>query len=374
MNPKGSRTLLTLLTLLLFTTATPWAFGANIGIVFDGPSDLNGKALATYKKEIEDLTEGQFTVTFPEDKIITSDWTAQGVAAAIDKLLADRRVDIIIALGIIGSTEVTGRSSFPKPVIAPWVIDPTLLGLTPSSNGGSRVRNLYYMSRQKTLGRNIKKFKEIVGFKKMALLYMPLVKELAPGVEISVKKIASANNIVITLVPAKGSVKETLSSIPPDAQAVYVTLIPVYSNSQIAELYDGLIEMKLPAFSMSGLGEVRAGALIGLTPEHNLTREARRVALVVQSILLGNHAENYPVEYSEEELLSINMATASAIKFSPSWSILTEATLINEETAQKGRRLTLEEAVNESVDTNLDLLAANQFVSAGAQDIKLAMA
>jgi outer membrane protein len=374
MTPPGRRTLLSVLSLLLFALAAPEAFGTNIGIVFDGPSDLNTRALAAYKKEIADLTEGEFTVRFPDDKIITSDWTARGVAAAIDKQLADPGVDILITLGVIGSAEVAEGSTFSKPVIAPWVIDPTLLGLTPSSKGGSGVRNLYYLSRRQTLGRDVKRFREIVGFRKMALIYMPLIKELVPGLENYVKKIAAANDIVISLVPAGASVKETLSSIPPDAQAVYVAPMLKYTDSQISELYDGLIEKNLPAFSMAGLGEVEAGALMGLTPDRNFIREARRTALVVQSILLGDQAENFPVEFSEEELLSINMATARAIKFSPSWSVLTEATLINDQPLQKGRKLTLEEAANESVKMNLDLLAANQAVAAGAQDIKLAMA
>ncbi len=374
MTPPGIRALLLIIPLALFAIAIPDAFGTNIGIVFDGPSDLNNKVLAAYEKEINDLTEGEFTVRFPADKIIAADWTAGGVASAIDSELADPGVDILITLGIIGSSEIAGRTSFPKPVIAPWVIDTTLLGLTPAKGGGSGVGNLYYLSRQQTLGRDIKKFREIVGFKKMALLYMPLMTELVPGIENSVRKISATNDIVITLVPVRGTVEETLAAIPPDAEAVFVTPILNYTDSQIAELYDGLAEKKLPAFSMAGKSEVETGALIGLTPDHNFTREARRVALVVQSILLGDQAGNFPVEFSEEELLSINMATARAIKFSPSWSILTEATLINEEPAQKGRTLTLEQAVNESVDVNLDLLAANQFVAAGAQDIKLAMA
>lgn len=374
MTPPGIRALLLILPLALFAIATPDAFGTNIGIVFDGPSDLNNKVLAAYEKEINDLTEGEFAVRFPGDKIMAADWTARGVAAAIDKQLADPGVDILITLGIIGSTEIAGRTYFPKPVIAPWVIDATLMGLTPAKGGGSGVGNLYYLSRQQTLGRDVKKFREIVGFKKMALLYMPLIKELVPDLENSVKKIAAANDIVIIPVPVGGSVEATLAAIPPDAEAVFVTPILNYSDAQIAELYDGLTEKNLPAFSMTGKNEVETGALIGLKPDHDFTREARRVALVVQSILLGDQAGNFPVEFSEEEQLSINMATARAIKFSPSWSVLTEASLINEEPAQKGRTLTLEGAVNESVDVNLDLLAANQFVSAGAQDIKLAMA
>ncbi len=376
MTTPGVKALISCLSVILFTiiSSPPEASGVNIGIVFDGPSEINSRVLGTYKKEITDLTEGEFTVRFPEDKIVTSDWTSAGVAAAIERQLSDPGVDILITLGLIGSSEIAARTALPKPVIAPWVIDPALLGLSPAEGGGSGVGNLYYLARPKTLGRDIKRFREIVGFNKMAILYMPLLTELAPGLEKSVRKISAENDVVIELVPAGKTAGETLASIPPGTQAVYVTPILDYSGAQMAELYDGLIEKSLPAFSMMGRSEVESGALIGLTPEHNFTREARRVALVVQSILLGDQAGGFPVEYSEEELLSINMETARAIKFSPSWSVLTEASLINEEPAEKGRTITLEQAVNESVEVNLDLLAADQFVAAGAQDIRLAMA
>src|SRR5262245_27908858 len=129
--------------LLGLASFSPEAKAVNIGIVFDGPSDINNKALTAYKKEISDLTEGEFTVRFPEDKIITADWTTAGVADAINRQLTDPGVDILITLGLIGSTEIAVRSGLPKPAIAPWVIDPVLLGLTPSEGGGSGVRNLY---------------------------------------------------------------------------------------------------------------------------------------------------------------------------------------------------------------------------------------
>jgi outer membrane protein TolC/ABC-type uncharacterized transport system substrate-binding protein len=360
--------------LLGLASFSPEAKAVNIGIVFDGPSDMNNKVFMAYKKEISDLTEGEFTVRFPEDKIVTADWTTAGVQEAINRQLTDPGVDILITLGVIGSTEVAVRSDLPKPVIAPWVIDPVLLGLTPSEGGGSGVRNLYYLSKPKILGRDIKRFHDIVGFKKMSILYMPLMMDLMPGIENTVRKISADLDVLITLVPARATVEETLAAIPPDTQAVYVTPLLDYSDADRVELYDGLIERNLPSFSMLGKGEVDAGALVGLAPDHDFTREARRVALVVQSILLGNEAGDYPVEFSEEETLTINMATARAIKFSPSWSVLTDAVLLNEEPAEKGRTLTLEQAVNESVEVNLDLLAANQAVAAGAQDIRLAMA
>lgn len=354
--------------------AVPKALGANIGVVFDGPSEINQRALSAYEKEIRDLTGGEFSVNFPPGKIITADWTAAGVNSALERLLADPAVDIVIVLGIIGSAELSGRSGFPKPVIAPWVIDPKLLGLVPGEGGGSGIRNFYYTSRAATFDRDLAAFREAVGFRKLAVIYMPVIAQLAPDMEAAVMRSAAAMDVVIEPVPASGTASATVTAIPADADAIYVTPILFYSQEEMRRLYEGLVLRKLPSFSMAGRSGVDDGALMGLAPAFNPTREARRVALVVQSILLGQDPANFPVAYDAGSELSINMATARAIGFNPTWNLLTEAVLVNDRVAEKGRKLTLEQAVNESVEVNLDLLAAGEFVAAGAQDIRLALA
>lgn len=354
--------------------AAPEVLGANIGVVFDGPSEINERALSAYEKEIKDLMGGEFNVHFPPGKIITADWTAEGVRDAIERQLSDPSVDILIVLGIIGSTELSGRSDFPKPVIAPWVIDPKLLGLVPGEDGGSGIRNFYYTSRTASFDRDLAAFKEAVGFRKLAVTYMPLVMQLAPGIEAVVRRSAAANDVTIELVPASQTAAATVAAIPADAEAVFVTPLLNYSQEDMKQLYEGIAQRKLPSFSVAGRNGVDEGALMGLAPEYNPTREARRVALVVQSILLGQDPAYFPVTFDAGEELSINMATARAIGFHPTWNLLTEAVLVNDRVAEKGRKLTLEQAVNESVEVNLDLLAAGEFVAAGAQDIRLALA
>jgi len=360
-------------TFLFLLPITPLALAANIGIVFDGPSNLNKSTLHAYKKEIIDLTEGEFDITFPEKSILVSDWTASGVRASIDTLLTDPNVDIVITLGIIGSTEISRRKNLPKPVIAPWIIDTNLLGIPSTQDGTSGITNLYFLDTPATLDRDIRVFKEIVEFQKLALLYMPIVTDLVPEIEGYVINVARENDIEILLLPERDTVEGTISAIPPDIQAVLVTPLINYTNEEIAKLYDGLIERDLPSFSMIGMREVEQGALIGLTPVLDITRQARRVALAVQSILLGEDAGNLPVEFKEQEKLTINMSTARALNFYPSWRVMTDADLINEKSEASGRTLTLQQAVDESVKANLDILAADQFVAAGAQNVKLAL-
>lgn len=363
-----------MLSICTAATMAPKALGAGIGVVFDGPSEINRRTLSTYEKEIKDLTAGEFTVTFPPDKIITADWTAGGVRAALERQLSDPSVDIVIALGIISSTELSGWSSFPKPVIAPWVIDTNLLGLTPGEDGGSGIRNFYYISRTASFDRDLTAFKEAVGFEKLAVIYMPIVMQLAPGIETALRRSAAANGIEIELVPASGSAAATAAAIPAGAEAVFVTPLLNYGQAEMKRLYEDIAQRKLPSFSVAGKNGVNEGALMGLAPAFNPTREARRVALVVQSILLGQDPGDFPVAFDAGSSLSINMATARAIGFNPTWDLLTEAVLVDDRVAETGRKLTLEQAASESVEVNLDLLAAGEFVAAGAQDVRLALA
>lgn len=365
-----------ILTLSICTAAitAPKALGASIGVVFDGPSEINQRTLSVYEKEIKDLTAGEFTVSFPPGKIITADWTAQGVRSALERQLSDPSVDIVIALGIISSTELSGWGGFPKPVIAPWVIDPKLLGLTPGEDGGSGIRNFYYVSRTASFDRDLAAFKQAVGFKKLAVVYMPIVMQLAPGIETVVRRSAAANGIEIELVPASDSAAATVAAIPADAEAVYVTPLLNYSQTEMKRLYEDIALRKLPSFSVAGKNGVDEGALMGLDPAFDATREARRVALVVQSILLGQDPGNFPVVFDAGTSLSINMATARAIGFYPTWDLLTEAVLVDDRVSETGRKLSLEQAASESVEVNLDLLAAGEFVASGAQDIRLALA
>ncbi len=160
-----TKKLIVILFVLLAIPAKSYALPIKrIGIVFDGPSELNQRTLSIYKKEIIAVTEGEFDVQFPTDTIIQGDWTAASVRSAIDTLLSDPGVDILVTLGIIGSTEVSKRRNLNKPVIAPWVIDRELLGLPINEKGASGIKNLYYLARPITLIRDIQVFREIVPF------------------------------------------------------------------------------------------------------------------------------------------------------------------------------------------------------------------
>src|SRR5688500_5392576 len=97
-----------------------------IGWVSDGPWVLQEEVSGAFEREIVDLLGADVAVSFPADKKLVADWTVAGVRAAVDRLLADPEIDLVLGLGLLASNELARRPELPKPVVAPWVVDAVL--------------------------------------------------------------------------------------------------------------------------------------------------------------------------------------------------------------------------------------------------------
>ncbi len=375
-----SRVVVCLGSLLIFYSAFPIISHGesrlpqvNIGIVADGPHQNHGwgKVMQSklFLREILELTRGEFHVRFPKNKLVHGNWSVQGVKKAVDFLLADPNVDMILALGVLASHEVSRRPSLPKPVVAPFVIDIKLQGL-PFRRGTSGVRNLNYLTLPHSFERSVKAFKEILPFTKLALFVDQALFEAFPQLQVKAQRAAKENSIEITPVPVGTYIQSALAALPGDTEAVFVTPLLRIPLQEFEALVQGLIDRKLPSFSLFGREEVERGLFASIGPETNTLRLARRVALNVHRILLGENAGDLLVSLPVGERLTINMATARAIEAWPTFRVLTEADLINEELEQVQRRLSLYSVVREAVSVNLDLAAADRRVAAGFADVR----
>ncbi len=344
-----------------------------IGIVADGPyQDYGwGKVVKSklFLKEILELTRGEYDVIFPQNRVLHGNWSVKQIKKAVDFLLADSNIDLVIALGVLASHDISRRPFLPKPVVAPFVIDVELQGL-PFRRGTSGVRNLSYLSLPHSLERAVKAYREILPFSKMALLVDQALIEALPQLQIKIQRVARANNVEITPVPVERYIQPALAAIPDDTEAVFVTPLLRLPLPEFQALVQGLIERQLPSFSLFGREEVEYGLLASIAPEANTLRLARRVALNVHRILLGEDAGTFLVSLPEAERLTINMATARAVEAWPTFRVLTEADLIHEDVEFVTRRLSLYTVVREAASVNLDLAAADRRVAAGLADIR----
>ncbi len=92
-----------------------------IAILYDGPpSDLGFGEIfrrQLIQKEILSLTKGEFEVQFPSSVQIHGGWSPTKIRRALDALLKDPSVDMILTLGLLSSNEAVQRSNFSKPIV-----------------------------------------------------------------------------------------------------------------------------------------------------------------------------------------------------------------------------------------------------------------
>ncbi|MBN2013454.1 TolC family protein [candidate division KSB1 bacterium] len=343
-----------------------------IAVVLDGPTTNQQMMLESIEHEIKDLTRGEFNVQFPKDKQILGDWTLPGINKAIDKLLADRTVDIIITMGIIGSMDVCSRQLLPKPVIAPYILDTKLQDI-PVNNGKSGIKNLNYVSVPATLERDLTIFYEVVPFHKLAIFINQALINSFPTITNRAETMVGEMGYKAQVVGVEHDIHAVMKQIDTDVDAVYVLPQPQLSQNEFSVLVTELKNRKLPSFSFIGESEVTEGILAGLYKDV-ISRTSRRVALNVQRILLGETPESIPVAISLKQQLTINEATSRAIGVFPSWAVMTEAEMVGREQREDQRKLTLRQAVDEAIVANLELAAQDQAVAAGEQTIKSAQA
>ena len=349
-----------------------------VGIVFDGPWEFNAEVAAGFEEEIAALAAPRFTVEFPAGARRTADWTLEGVRAAVEAVLADPDVDLVVTAGPVASSHVVNRGAPPKPVVATFVLNPETQGVpietTAAGERVSGVSNLAYITFTGDLDEEFRRLREIVPFRRLTFLANEALLAAAPALEGNLRRGMGEPDIEVTVVPVGTSVDAALAALQPAPEAVYVSPLTQLPPGDFDRLVRALIDSRVPAFSAWGRSEVDRGLLASLNQETDLRRLARRVALHVQRILAGEGAAGLSVDFRRSRRLTLNMATARAIGVHPDWRVLTEAELLHDEPPNLARRIDLAAAAREAVAANLDLAAADRSVAAGRQSVRAARA
>lgn len=340
-----------------------------IAIVADGPSEPGRELRLRLLKEIREVNQGDFSIEAPEDLGIEADWTLAGADAALGEALADRRPNLVITLGVLSSYAAMNRADLSRPVVAPFIVDRELQQ-APYENGASGRSNLVYVSMDADVYRDLVVFREVVPFTRLAFLLDAATLQAIPGARAEITAITRELSIEASFVEVAADAAAALEAIPAGTEAAYVGPLLRLPSAEFESLVAGLVRLRLPSFASSGHADVERGLMVGLAPELQMDRLIRRVALDVRRILLGEAASALPVAFPREEGLTINMRTARAIGFSPGWRVLTSAELLHDAPESAGRPLSLPEAIEESVERNLDLRVARSTVAAGREDVR----
>ena len=352
-----------------------------VGVLLDSPWERNDELLLTFEREIHALTAPQFEVVLPAAKRRVADATPDGVRGALEVLLADPEVDLVLAVGPMATASAEQRDSLPKPVIGAFVLDPALQGSpVAASAAGERVSgrpNLSYVTFPNDLTEELRQLHRLRPFARVAMLVGAPLLNAVRGFEERLQSALAQSAPPGTLgriVRVRDSAGETLAAIPAGVEAVYVTPLMHLPPGEFDRLARGLIRRRLPTFSYLGRSEVDAGLLMSLYHDNDFPRLGRRIAVHVQRLLRGEEAGALPIDFRRDRRLTLNMATARAVGIDPDWRLLTEAELLHDAPPPAARRLSLAVTVREAVAANLDLAADDRLVAAGKQVVRGARA
>ena len=339
-----------------------------VGIVSDGTTPDDLELVHLFQKEIEAMAEGEFVVKFPRSVILSGKDTAAGAQRALARLYANPEVDLVLALGPIASIEAYRETDRPKPVVAPYFLE-CVKGDVPGKAMGSAAHNLVSIDSIFYVDQAVMTMQKLVPFKSMVVMLDQRLVRAIPELEKMARHVANEYTMDVRIIPVNSSVEEALAAIPEGTGAVMVGPLYHLTEEQQRLLAKGLIDRKLPGFSLNDQGLVNQGLLATDVPADMEEKLARRTSVAVQDILLGEKAESLEISFSRSSGLTINMATARALDIYPSLAVTTGAHLLNEKRADIKRHLTLEQAVKEALQVNLDLLSARRRVLAGVHAV-----
>lgn len=354
---------------LLIGASVVYAAPIRVGVVLDGPWVRFQDVPEQFRQEVLDVAQGEFEVEFPKEKQLDGGWSIAGIDAALDKLLTDPKVDIVLALGYGASNQVARRDSLEKPVIAPFVVDAVAQGF-PISADSSGKKNLNYLTSYRNIEKEIVSFQSVADFSHLVILADSILLGILPEAAAVADALSNKLDINIDIIAVDSGSSQVFESLPADTDAVLVTPLMQITQDEFSLLAKGLVDRQLPSYSTWGYDEVEAGLLTGSVPQDGIAVIARTAAIHVLDVLRGESLQTMSVSSVVKHEPIINMDVARAIGVYPDWSMMTRAKLLNNQDLSHGRMLSLRQAVDEALQANLDLLAADQAVAAGEYQVK----
>jgi len=344
-----------------------------IGVLVDGAIPHQHALLKSLRHELSTLLGSKYDINVPEGKVLSASWTLDGAKNNYLKLKNDDDVEIIIAIGVLSTSVVLKVQPYPKPVIALGVIDPIAQNVTPTQKGTSGINNLAYVLFDNPLNNDLVEFHQLFPFKKVGIILDgQLHRSIFLGNPfepiLSIQKELNTLGIEHVWLPIENSVNDPLDKLE-EVDAVYLGYLGRFEGQEKKTLITEINKRKLPSFSPAA-DSIDAGVLASASPKKPMNKIIRRLVLNVESILDGNNPSTLPVHLRFDKKLTLNMQTAREIEFSPTFSTLSRALLVNDLSPGGAPLLSLENAIHGAVSNNIDLKIQASKVEVAELDVK----
>ncbi len=299
-----------------------------IGILDDCQATQQRHVLEQIKKETFSLTKGEFRVRFSSDHHRISNCSEKGLTSDLNRMMSNPDIDMILALGPLGSHLLGRMERFPKPVISGMIINSQLQGI-PFHKGKSMKHNFTYVLLSPDLKANVDQLREVVDFKKAALLYDRSIDKSLKSERTTLENITKDIQADIVLMPVGNRADPVISQMDPSIDAVIITDLVQLDKEELTRLISYFNQNKIASFSLHDRSLIEKGLLAGFDRSAVTQKFSRRIALMIQRVLLDENPKDFKVGFTSQESLVLNMQTARQLDISPGFAVLAKAELIN---------------------------------------------
>jgi len=294
-----------------------------VAVVSDLGASQSAGLEAQYVEELKTLTESEFDLNVIDYEV---DWRDNNLNKQVDEIYRDPDIDMLLVLGFAANQIVIKRDQFTKPTFLPLVVESELIG-APLKDGSSGKKNLSYLTFSTQFVDSLLVLLKVVDYSNLGIIADELVLSSLPD-GMQDELLTQSNGLSAQLIAHDGQNHNLLDQIGPDVDAVMLGHLPRLPDQQLQALIDGLIERKLPGFTYLGEGLVERGLLASPVNKSIFVYAARRNALNMQAVMLGEAASKLPVLVDLEPKLTINQDTANQIGLAIDFNVLIESDVV----------------------------------------------
>ena len=342
----------------------------HIGLLLDfeaGTVDAQSN-LALLQDEIHRVVGATRTVHFlPGHRRFTSG-LADRISDDYAALAEDPDVDLIIAVGAAAASTLAAQGALPKPTVAVGILDTELQEMPLVEPGISGVPNFTYILSAGSIRNDLAAFHRIHPFSDLAVIVSEDLKDALDFQDFFDRQVAPFGARVELVFWGPEAPIPNLSDT---ADAVYLTMTFGRRPDAIARLAAGLAARRLPSFARSR-SYVDAGMMACIGSSNDLSQVLRKLALIVEGIVLGEDLSAMPVRLDFDEQLVINAATVRQTGLDLSFETLFSARMLETEEPAAERLLSLQDIVAEGLRNNLDLRIERQNIDLAGEDVRMA--
>lgn len=342
----------------------------HIGLLLDftpGTTDPQGN-LALLQEEIHRVLGPERSVRFLTEHQRVTLGQADRVETEYAALCGDPSVDLIIAVGAVSASTLAAQGPLPKPTIALGILDTEIQGMPLVEPGVSGVPNFTYVLSAGPIQNDLAAFHRIHPFVHLVVIISENL-EGALDFQGFFDRLAASYGAEVELI--FWGPETPLPPLSDATDAVYLTMTFEPRPDELVPLINALTERRLPSFARDR-HYVDAGMMACIGSGNGLEQIVRKLALIVEGVVLGEDLSAMPVRLNFDEQLVLNASAVERTRINPSFETLFSARILETEEPTADRLISLHDVIMEGLRDNIDLRIEQQNVDLADEDVRFA--